>query len=379
MGIPVVIAENGQGFPVNPVKDNAPVMTVAENGLGAPIVIDPNGAPFIVDGWDPPPLIIGPLDGVIPGNNVFTDFSREFALAAPDAVVYFACAYTGDPVIEIAHGGEPLTILKQEREPTRRLLALVAAGQGLTIEAANLTIKATGGQLDGGAFRIVEMGPIDPALVGWSDGAHGNNPPQPLTESGTSGGTVKIAFVNGGADRTHSSRVEGAEARFSGFTVAGDPYPYDISAANPEWVLGTGWTIEGDTFVHTGTEQSTCSLQVPAPFYTNNSRRAFIQCADRRSRGSISEGNENTGGVGMIGPREGYVVTASSGALTQIVLTATGDTRISQLEWFVNARYVTWVFATAPAEDGAVLTPRQAYQPYWAVAAAEVLGQEYEE
>lgn len=81
----------------------------------------------------------------------------------------------------------------------------------------------------------------------------------------------------------------------------------------------------------------------------------------------------------MIGPREGYVVTGSIGTLTQIVLTATGDTRISQLEWFVNARNVTWVFATAPAEDGAVLTPRQAYQPYWAVAAAEVLGQEYSE
>lgn len=54
MGIPVVIAENGQGFPVRPVEDNAPVMTVAENGLGAPVVISELGAPFVVEGIAPP-------------------------------------------------------------------------------------------------------------------------------------------------------------------------------------------------------------------------------------------------------------------------------------------------------------------------------------
>ena len=47
-GIPVVIAENGYGTPVNPVEANAPVMTIAENGYGLPIVLTPLGAPFIV-------------------------------------------------------------------------------------------------------------------------------------------------------------------------------------------------------------------------------------------------------------------------------------------------------------------------------------------
>ena len=55
MGIPVVIAENGFGVPVNPVEDGAPTMTIAENGMGAPIVISDNGAPFIVEGYEPPP------------------------------------------------------------------------------------------------------------------------------------------------------------------------------------------------------------------------------------------------------------------------------------------------------------------------------------
>ena len=54
MGIPVVIAENGIGIPVRPVEANAPVMTIANNGYGAPIVISDLGAPFIVDGYAPP-------------------------------------------------------------------------------------------------------------------------------------------------------------------------------------------------------------------------------------------------------------------------------------------------------------------------------------
>ena len=52
-GFPVVIAENGRGIPVRPVEANDPVMTIADNGLGAPIVISDIGAPFIVDGYVP--------------------------------------------------------------------------------------------------------------------------------------------------------------------------------------------------------------------------------------------------------------------------------------------------------------------------------------
>ena len=53
MGIPVVISTNVLGIPVRPVEANAPVMTIANNGYGAPIVISNLGAPFIVDGYVP--------------------------------------------------------------------------------------------------------------------------------------------------------------------------------------------------------------------------------------------------------------------------------------------------------------------------------------
>lgn len=50
---PVIISEK-YGVPVRPVDKDAPVLTVAENRLGTPIVIAENGAPFIVEGLIPP-------------------------------------------------------------------------------------------------------------------------------------------------------------------------------------------------------------------------------------------------------------------------------------------------------------------------------------
>lgn len=52
MAVPVVIATNGLGVPVNPVESNAPSMQVASNGRGVPIVISEKGAPFIVNAFD---------------------------------------------------------------------------------------------------------------------------------------------------------------------------------------------------------------------------------------------------------------------------------------------------------------------------------------
>lgn len=55
-GPPVIIASNGRGFPVRPVDENAPVLTVSANSLGTPIVISERGAPFIIEGLAPSAL-----------------------------------------------------------------------------------------------------------------------------------------------------------------------------------------------------------------------------------------------------------------------------------------------------------------------------------
>lgn len=58
-GFPVVVATNNIGIPVKPVlvgdlnRDRAPVMTIATNGIGTPIVISQLGAPFVIEGYTP--------------------------------------------------------------------------------------------------------------------------------------------------------------------------------------------------------------------------------------------------------------------------------------------------------------------------------------
>lgn len=47
-GFPVVIVESG-GIPVIQVEENAPLATVATNGLGVAItLVEKNGAPFVI-------------------------------------------------------------------------------------------------------------------------------------------------------------------------------------------------------------------------------------------------------------------------------------------------------------------------------------------
>lgn len=53
-GFPVVIVESG-GTPFVAVEANAPLATVATNGLGTPITVVESGAPpLIIEGYTPP-------------------------------------------------------------------------------------------------------------------------------------------------------------------------------------------------------------------------------------------------------------------------------------------------------------------------------------
>lgn len=58
-GIPVVIVEAG-GVPVTPVDANAPLMTIADNGLGTPITVAEDAAPVILQNEDGSPWVPTP-------------------------------------------------------------------------------------------------------------------------------------------------------------------------------------------------------------------------------------------------------------------------------------------------------------------------------
>lgn len=318
----------------------------------------------------------GPMDVVIPGRNVFTNFSREFDLASPDVVFHLACHYTGDPVIEIAHGGEPLTIVKQEREEPHGVLSLVAIGRGLTVEAANLTITATGGQLDGGACRINEMVNVQPDMVGWSGYAAGQGKPPILTVAGTDGGIIKATYTRRFADRSHRIAIGGLNSLFNGYTLSGDPIPDDVSAATGDWVLGEGWSVVGNTLVHTGNISSVCVLKIPTPRTGSQGRRAHLSCSSGASAW-IGETNSITSGIGFRGPRDGYVCTGANGSLDTFAVQAAGDVVVSDIEWFENMDPISWVFSSGPAVNGEELTFYNYLNPYWSYCMAEIMGENY--
>ena len=71
-GIPIVVTNNVLGFPVKPVDRGAPLMSVVTNGLGAPVTISANGAPFVIDGLEPDTIDLV-TNG---GNSLVTDLDE---------------------------------------------------------------------------------------------------------------------------------------------------------------------------------------------------------------------------------------------------------------------------------------------------------------
>lgn len=322
------------------------------------------------------PLQPGPMDVVIPGRSSFTNFSRPFTLAHPDAIFYLACHYRGDPVISIAHGGEPLEIIQQEREDPSGTMSLVAIGRGLTVEEANLTITATGGELDGGACRINEMINMQDPAVGWCYGDHGQGKPIGFNLSGTNGGIIKASYTRRFVDVGVSIGIGGMETLFKGSTISGDEIAYDVSANSGNWILGDGWSVVDNTLVHTGEVESICVIELPESVLGHQGRRAHITCA-AGSKAWIGNTNSTTSGVGMVGPNSGYISTGAIGSLRTFAVSAKADVVIGEIQWFENTDPVSWAFCSAPAVNNMYIQPYDYLAPYWTLSMAEVMAEDY--
>lgn len=374
-GIPVTVVPSG-GIPVTPVESGAPLMTVADGIGGTPITLTANSAPFIVQGYNPtPPGPMGPLDFVASELNAFTNFSRTYDLAADSAVLGFACYYEGDPVIEIAHGGEALTILHQER--TGSILSLIAAGTGLTIESASLTITATGGSLHGGALRINEMVNVQPALSGWDDGIATVGPRASTPAvTGSQGGITKIAAASTYNSSSRSLEISGATSVWGGFVCSGNPVDADLTEAGP-WVLGAGWSWVDGALVHTG-PSSEARITFP---YTGGSGHAGGGATDVTvADGAICTASVYTSGASRRGPYTGPIYYPVSGGISYLYFTATGDVTIRGISAMYQGRSVGWVFGSAPTVDGDIYgISTTATGPEIVISAVEILGQDYDD
>lgn len=376
-GIPIVLSPNGK--PITPVQSGAPLLTVTGNGLGYPVTIAENATPFIVDGLAPRPL--GPLDYASYELGAFDNFSRDFDLASSSAVFGMVAYYTGDPVISIAHGGEPLTIIHQERR-SGVLVSIIAAGTGLTMESAPLTINVTGGSVGGGAIRLNEMIDIEPELSGWVAGQNGsgsNIPTQTMT--GTEGGTVKIAYGARVNDPNKRMGVQGASASWEGYLTTGTKSLTDFGPTG-DWDLGAGWSWDGDALVHTG-----ASSPAKIPYiYEAPGRGVTVHAFAQLESGSVItmspsssvSGNAVAGPLNhnVYGPMSANTSTEPTEALCTI--TVRGDARLTDIGAMSDAHLVSWVFASAPAVNGGTLSFSTPASPQWAITSAEILGQDYE-
>lgn len=367
MAGPATIAPNG--VPVTPVESNAPVLDVVENG-GFPITPTQGAAPFILRGYVPNPPIPGPLDYASPFLDSFTNFAQPFDLASPDAVLGLVCDYSGDPVISIAHGGEPLTIIKQERRGT--ILSLIAAGTGLTVESANLTITATGGNLNGGALRINEMKNVQTALYGWSGGNNNQSPSISLPAiSGSSGGVVKVAFGSAFYDPYHVASLGNASTVWQGYLGTGADSGANTGPSG-NWTLNSGWSWDGTTLKHTGSNSSASVTFTPVVGYLK-SARAMVNVA---AGGSVSI--DIGARTSVSGPYNGPLYASIATSVSRLQVAATGDVEIDSITIFEDAHNVCWVFGTADAQDGLAITgSTTASGPLNAISAAEILGEDY--
>lgn len=374
-GPPVVIVQSG-GRPFTPVSSGAPEAEVVLSG-GFPITLTDNAPPLILNGINPPDPA-GPLDYSNIDLGSFNDLTVPFQLESPSVVLGLIGNYDGDPVISITHGGEPLTIIRTEK--STRILSLIAVGTGLTVEMADLKIVTTGGNLGGGAFRINEMTDILPALSGWQDGGTGNSAQTPTyTMSGTAGGLVKIAYVNGYNDPSHRSALIGADLAWSGFFATGTVIPIDAGPTG-DWTLGDGWSWDGADLVHTGAS-STCRLpwmQGPTDIHpaiqvdTEFDEGAWIRVSPMAS----------VSGNAASGPVDGWVSCPVSSSLgvseeRELMISATGDVRVREVRIVYNAQSLSWIFGTVAAEDGHGVAARINGGPSWAFTAVEILGGPY--
>lgn len=312
----------------------------------------------------PPTPPLGPLDVVGRVNGFFTNFSQEFTLEADCAVVGLCCSFSGDPDITVKHGADTLNILRQERSGD--LLSLLAFGSDLAIETANVTVSATGGELNGGALRIHEVYKVSATgNTGWIGGASGlGNEITPINQQSTVGGLTKGALVAGAADRYHTMSVTGSDKVWSGFTTSGILIDTDTTTAGP-WVLGAGWSIDGDDFVHTGPESV---LQIAFP--------TIPALNSARMEADVSSGEITVGGTTSTYDRykvgNHYVCTAHGFPVSQLRITSNGDCRIKGISVVYDARAISWLFCSADSQNGGEISFTQPYAPAWAYSMAEV-------
>lgn len=325
----------------------------------------------IILGNAPRPPVPGPLDVISYEADGFTDFSGTFDLASPDVIVGLSCTYTGTPVIALAHGGEPLTIVRQDMADG--VVTLLAVGTGLTVEEAEFTITATGGTLDRGGLRVNEMANVAPELAGWAAGEtgsiNGGISSKLLTVAGAvGGGTVKLAYGQLGKSYTAWATIWSNPAMlarvFWGRTIWGDPLPYSFASDDPAWTFNTNWTINPNGNLElnrtgiSGGAFFMSNYAIPEPIHKVAWR---VDCYVEDGLSAVKVGGKFAGngypGEEVYGPFDGvyYLITYGSEPMVVLQVGMRGKAYIRSIQAMSDGQVFNFAFGSdGAAVDGKI-------------------------
>lgn len=310
----------------------------------------------------PPPLVPGPLDVIQYDPDGFTDFSAPFDLAKPDVIVGLACRYTGSPAVTMEHGGEPLTIVRQDMN--NGVLTILAVGTGLTTESAQLTVSATGGTLDQGALRINE---VDSGTVGWSGGVTANGIQSGrLTANGASGGLMKLAY--GHIGRSYSDYGSfwaypvAPERVFWGRVIWGDPLPFDFGPDDPNWTMNSTWKVNDEGQIYSdrpgisGGAYFVSYYAIPEPL-ERVAWKLDVVIADEYSAIKVGGKYEGNGypSETIFGPYDGtiYAITYGKEPMVRLEVGLRGTVLVRSIQAMDNGEVFNFAFGSlADATNG---------------------------
>jgi hypothetical protein len=320
-----------------------------------------------------PPFVPGPLDFVMYGVGL-TSHRQNYQLATPNAIFGFATRYEGDPTFTATHGGEALTLIRMDKNPTDKVATLLFYGSGLTVEDAQLVVTAEDGTFGPAIGRIND----DYVLSGgwssdWNGGGYGHTPStSKLTISGTDGdgGLVHIWGATRGIYSDPQPENE-HDILFRANITSG------YHEAFEGWDVSIGWTEAGGVYTSAETGQSIMSTQFD-PIYgplgismlAEIPEDAFIFIYFY-----LPNGSANTRKVD--GPFAGslYQFTNIAKEFNRIdIVTAHPEVRVSNLSKLTDAQTILASFgrSVGPVVNGGQIWYDQQYYTDWSFTAARM-------
>lgn len=224
------------------------------------------------------PIQPGPLDFSIAEVDL-TEFEIDFALAGSNAIFGIVTRYTGAPVLSVTHGGEPLTLVVEARNEGAGVLSALFIGTGLTVEEETLLISVADGTIGPAVARINDEFDSDATISsGWTGSAVGSgSSTDAMIVSGSSGGVLSSLWGAAVGSSPAKPMPQAEHAVLWSNKVTGGSDEYTV----PGWENPgtTGWTDDGVSYHHVGSEWGDITHSLPPGIVSPLSYRIGVEIA----------------------------------------------------------------------------------------------------